>query len=459
MSAGTDPHAATGLPPETAARLAALRRGDLAGIRELRLPGGPEGRLTAMPPEILGLADSLELLDLGGHALTELPAGFGRMRRLRVLFCSGNRFTRLPPVLGDCPALSQVGFRAAGLVEVPAESLSPDLRWLTLTDNRIAALPRALGERPRLQKLMLAGNRLEALPDSLSGAENLELLRIAANRFATLPGCITALPRLAWLSWAGNPFEDRAAPAPVAAEPVAWNDLSVGPLLGEGASGRVMRTGWRPGSVGAERAVALKLFKGAMTSDGLPEREMAACLAAGAHPHLTGGLGRLADHPDGVQGLLMPLLPPGWRVLAGPPSLASCSRDVYDPALRLTRAAALRLARGVAAGAAHLHASGFGHGDLYAHNVLWDGHDGAAVLSDLGAASALPAGREGAILQRLDVRAFGLLLQELGRHAPLAESGLDGLVEACTGPDPAARPAMAEVLDTLDAAVAGAGPD
>ncbi len=55
MSAGT-----------TAARLDALRRGELAGIRELRLPGGPDGRLTEMPPEILGLADSLELLDLGG---------------------------------------------------------------------------------------------------------------------------------------------------------------------------------------------------------------------------------------------------------------------------------------------------------------------------------------------------------------------------------------------------------
>lgn len=442
----------------TAARLDALRRGELAGIRELRLPGGPDGRLTEMPPEILGLADSLELLDLGGHALTDLPAGFGRMRRLRVLFCSGNRFTRLPPVLGDCPALSQVGFRATGLVEVPAESLPPALRWLTLTDNRIAALPRALGERPRLQKLMLAGNRLDALPESLSGAENLELLRIAANGFAALPGCVAALPRLAWLSWAGNPFEDRAAPAPAASETIAWDDLSVGPLLGEGASGRVMRAAWRPGAAGTARPVALKLFKDAMTSDGLPEREMAACLAAGAHPHLTGSLGRLADHPDGRQGLLMPLLPQGWRVLAGPPSLESCSRDVYDPDLRLTRGSALRLARGVAAGAAHLHARGFGHGDLYAHNVLWDGRDGAAVLSDLGAASVLPPGREGAILQRLDVRAFGLLLDELGRHAPLAGPALAGLVAACTGPDPAARPAMAEVRDALDAIIAGPGP-
>ncbi len=42
---------------------------------------------------------------------------------------------------------------------MPAESLPPSLRWLTLTDNRIAALPETLGRRPLLQKLMLSGNR------------------------------------------------------------------------------------------------------------------------------------------------------------------------------------------------------------------------------------------------------------------------------------------------------------
>jgi hypothetical protein len=113
-----------------------------------------------------------------------------------------------------------------------------------------------------------------------------------------------------------------------------------------------------------------------MTSDGLPEREMAACLAAGAHPNLTGALGRLADHPEGLQGLLMPLLPADWRVLAGPPSLETCSRDVYDPALRSISDVALRIARDVATGAAHLHAKGLSHGDLYAHNTLWDGRSG-----------------------------------------------------------------------------------
>jgi hypothetical protein len=426
--------------------LAALRRGDLAGIRELHL--GHLG-LTEFPREILALADTLEVLDLGGNVLTALPQDFGQLRRLRVLFLSGNRFVRLPPVLGDCPMLGQIGLRASGLREVPAEALPPALRWLTLTDNQIEALPSAIGDRPALQKLMLAGNRLHQLPESLAGAPNLELLRLSANRFEALPPWLTELSALAWIAWAGNPMDREAGPPP--ATPVEWRALEPGPVLGEGASGRVQRALWHAGAGAAPRPVALKLFKGTMTSDGLPEREMAACLAAGAHPHLTGALGRLQGHPEGLDGLLMPLLPEGWRALAGPPSLESCSRDIYDPALRLDPATALRLARCAGAAAAHLHARGLLHGDLYAHNLLWDGAGGHAVLSDFGAASFLPDGRAGEALQRIEMRAWGLLLGELlDRCNGLGgDAALRDLQRRCTASDPAARPLMAEALEML----------
>src|SRR6266568_1760352 len=136
-------------------QLQALRRGDLAGARELRLPG-----LNEFPREIFALADTLEFLDLGGGALTALPDDMGRLHKLRMLFCSGNRFERLPAALGDCASLSQIGFRGSGLHDIPGEALPPLLRWLILTDNQIESLPAVLGERPHLQKLMLAGNRL-----------------------------------------------------------------------------------------------------------------------------------------------------------------------------------------------------------------------------------------------------------------------------------------------------------
>jgi hypothetical protein len=424
--------------------LEALRRGDLAGARELRLPG-----LAEFPREVFGLAETLEALDLGGGELRELPDDMGRLRKLQVLFCSNNNFAILPPSLGDCAALRMIGFRRTGLREVPGEALPPLLRWLTLTDNHIERLPDALGERPHLQKLMLAGNRLDSLPATLRYAERLELVRLSSNRFDALPSWLRTLPVLAWISWGGNPFEREIETA--AAAPAAWAHLEVDALLGEGASGRMHRATWRRNG-DAGRPVALKIFKAAMTSDGLPAREMAACLAAGDHPNLTAALGRLTDHPDGAQALLMPLLPPHWRRLADPPSFETCSRDVYDAGMRMSADAGRALVRGVAAAVAHLHARGLMHGDLYAHNILWDEASGEATLGDFGAACALPSGDEGDAWRQIEVRAFGLLLDEiLDRCAPAPDGGekLRGLARACVQKNVRARPLMAEALKEI----------
>lgn len=415
--------------------LAALRRGDLTGAREIRLPDG----LTEFPPELFGLAETLEVLDLGRGRYV-LPEDLGCFRALRVLFCSGTPFARLPPALGACEALSQVGFRGCGITEVPGESLPPRLRWLTLTDNRIASLPQEIGQRPLLQKLMLSGNALSGLPDTLAGHDKLELIRFASNRVEHLPRWLAEMPALAWISYSGNQAEP---PSPSTEAPlVPWPDLAVGPLLGEGSSGRVHRATWRG-------EVALKLFKGSIGSDGLPDREIEACLAAGDHPALIGALGRLTGHPEGTPGLLLRLLPADWPVLAGPPSLASCSRDVYDPALRLSPETAHRIARDIAAALAHLHGRQLMHGDVYGHNILWDGRGGAAVLGDFGAASTLPEGEAGRALARIETCAFGILLAELIGLCGETPVALSELSTACTHADPATRPDMADVAAVL----------
>ncbi len=396
--------------------------------------------LTAVPDEVFEHADRIEVLDLGGNRLADLPSRMAELTAMRVLFVSGNPLPRLPPALGACPALTQIGARGCGLAELPGEALPQALRWLTLTDNALAQLPASLGECPALQKLMLAGNRLEALPASLAGAKNLELLRLSANRFAALPPFLAEMPRLAWLAFAGNPFEHPRAEAPA----IPWGDLAIGALLGEGASGLTMHALRR--STG--EAVAVKLFRGAMTSDGLPEAEMAACLAAGPHENLVAALGSVAGHPEGRHGLVMPLIPSHWRVLAGPPSLEGCSRDSYDPALRLPLAVATRIAGSIAAAGAHLHGRGLLHGDLYAHNTLWDGGAGEAVLSDFGAASFL--GEEDGGLTRLDVLAWGILLGELlGCCREAVPPALRALEAACRSPTPSERPCLRDALDAL----------
>ncbi|MDQ7973809.1 MAG: leucine-rich repeat-containing protein kinase family protein [Rhodocyclaceae bacterium] len=431
--------------------LAALRAGGLRGAQRLDLRGAG---LTALPPEVFALADTLEVLDLSGNQLCELPDDLHRLRRLRILFGSDNAFTGLPAAIGACPQLEMAGFKANRIADVPRECFRPgtSLRWLILTDNAIEALPDTLGHCTRMQKLMLAGNRLAALPDSLADCERLELLRIAANCFEALPDWLDRLPRLSWLACAGNPFNAALEAAALADTPIAmvpWAELTVGERLGEGASG-VIHAAQHRGAAG-ESAVALKLFKGEVTSDGWPLSEMAASLAAGAAPHTVRVRGRLAGHPQGTEGLVLERIGPDWRNLAGPPSLASCTRDVYAEGLRLPGAAARAIACDIAAAVAHLHARGMVHGDLYAHNILW--RAGEALLGDFGAAALLPEALALAV-QRTESRAFGCLLEELLAHAEVPDGRADltdlaALRDACLAGDPAARPTMAQVHANL----------
>ncbi|KAB8044170.1 protein kinase [Janthinobacterium rivuli] len=411
-----------------------LRAGQLAGLRRLTLSCG----LTEFPREIFDLADSLEILDLSGNALSSLPDDLPRLHKLRIIFCSNNLFTTLPAVLGFCPALEMIGFKANRISLVPAAALPSRLRWLTLTDNVIESMPDALGQCVQLQKLMLAGNCLDSLPASLANCHRLELVRIAANRYTTLPDCLFSLPRLSWLAYAGNPYtqaRELAALAGTAAAGVAWQRLELAQQLGEGASGVIFRA-----RLDGVEDVAVKVFKGAMTSDGLPRSEMGACVSAGAHAGLIPILGTLDGHPQGALGLVMPLIDAAFRNLAGPPSLESCTRDVYADGLRFSTQQALAISHGIASAVCQLHARGIMHGDLYAHNILHaDG--GACLLGDFGAASMFaPGSQQGDLLQGIEARAFGVLLGELMAHCATPLPALRTLLDACLQEEVPRRP-------------------
>lgn len=432
--------------------LSQLRSGALAGAVRLDLQCG----LTEFPREIFELAETLEVLNLTGNALNALPEDLGRLKKLRILFCSNNQFTELPPVLAQCPHLSMVGFKSNRIESLPGESLPKALRWLILTDNRLRELPTELGGCGLLQKLMLSGNGLTKLPDAMAGCRGLELLRLAANELTDLPPWLLELPRLAWLALAGNPCtasrtEEGVLPA------IPWPQLRVKEKLGEGASGTILRALWRSDKAGAGQAepVAVKVFKGTMTSDGLPTCEMEACLAAGIHPNLIPLMGRLTDHPDGALGLLMGVIDPAYATLAEPPSFETCTRDVYPARLGLSPAVALAMAQGLAAASAHLHERGILHGDLYAHNVLWHS-SGRVYLGDFGAASFYDrAGEQAGALERIEVRAFGCLLEELLAQTEwsLADTTCEALLRSlhadCLGTRVLERPRFAEIVERL----------
>ena len=112
----------------------------------------------------------------------------------------------------------------------------------------------------------------------------------------------------------------------------------------------------------------------------------------------------------------------------------------------------LAIAHGVASAAAQLHQRGILHGDLYGHNILHD-DNGRCVLSDFGAAAFYaPASPAAMPLQQIEVRAFGLLLDELLERCdapPALRAQLAALHAACTQAEVGARPLFAAIAARL----------
>ena len=441
--------------------LTQLRTGQLTGAQRLNLSGD----FTEFPTEIFDLADSLEILDLSNNQLTSLPGDLGRLRHLRILFCNNNQFEELPPVLSQCPNLSMASFKANHIKTVPEEALLPTLRWLVLTDNQLEVLPAKMGQLPRLQKLMLAGNRLRSLPESMAACHNLELIRLAANQLETLPSWLFNLPRLSWIAYGGNPLchqpeftgkstaSNQSISSSTPLLEIDWLELSVGEVLGQGASGIIYRAVWTPPS-GESQTVAVKIFKGAMTSDGLPDEEMQTCIAAGTHENLVNVLGEVVHHPEQKQGLVFSFIPANYTNLGNPPSLSTCTRDTYAEETSFSLPVLLRIAKGIAAAATHLHRRGILHGDLYAHNILID-ESGHPLLGDFGAASRYNAANVnlGKILEAVEVRAFGCLLEDLLNRCPnqtdAAYTQLRQLQHNCMVSIPEQRPCFEAIATTL----------
>ena len=463
---------------------AGMRDGTLAatGLTRLDLSGCAIDRL----PDEIATCVSLEFLSLGKNPLRSLPETFDGLVNLRILFFLGCHFTEVPAVIGRLPRLYMLSFKANKLERIPEGAVPKSVCWLILSDNRLASLPRCVGECVGMRKLLLAGNRLtnEGLPDTMRNMRDLELVRLADNRLETIPEWLLTHPKLAWLALAANPCTEPFAAAArrrcrdgssddaFDVPEVSWASLDVdpdAPPLGKGASGEVFasRAGGADGGVAAVKVYA----HAAKTSDGRPEDEMAASVLASrtgcaSIARTVARFTRDEKRDDGeaaTSGLVMEFLDPArWANLGHPPSFASVTRDVYPEDAKRSCAEIVALARCVAGAGAALHAAGVHHGDLYAHNVLFDksavqGPGAAAKLSDFGAAFFYPPGSAlGAELEKTETRAFGVFLEEaLAQHDGEAEehdgvsvTELAALAARCVG-ERGGRPTFAAVAAEL----------
>lgn len=402
-----------------------------------------------IPDEIYSFADQIEFLDASQGQLEELPDDFCRLSRLKTAFFSLNQFREFPKVLRHCRDLDIVGFKSCKIEHVPEGALPQSLRWLILTDNRIARLPDDIGSLALLQKLALAGNQLTSVPESLCCCRSLELLRLGANRIQhTLPSALYDLSRLAWFCDSGNMYSveqvSQRSPTLMRREELLLGERIGGSPTSQVFQGTILSTGER---------VAVKEYRGHLTSDGYAVDDMRASIAVGTHASLVQVIGRIDAEGERGESLVLRLIPPEFRSLGLPPSFASCTRDTFPAETRLSPRFVLQVLRDISQAVEHLHQRGLTHGDLYAHNILSD-PEGHSILGDFGAASFF----DGADVRRcqIEVRAFGCLIEDLLSLVAIQDRGetflrLESIRQRCQHATVAERPLAAEVAELLAA--------
>jgi hypothetical protein len=226
---------------------------------------------------------------------------------------------------------------------------------------------------------MLSCNLLNSLPNDIINCQKIELIRLSNNKFEEVPKCIFELNNLAWISMANNPcfpltklhdnmhFLDK-------------NNVLLEEKIGEGTSGIVYK------SIFNNSDVAMKIYKNVITSDGLATNEIYVLSTINPHDNLINIIGLLYEQDKtNIQGMIMPLFN-DYKQLGNPPTFETITRDVYENNLEICKNNNnCNLFNQIECAINYLHQNNIIHGDLYAHNIIYNKQNNHPVLTDFGA--------------------------------------------------------------------------
>ncbi|KKY21273.1 putative conserved leucine-rich repeat protein [Diplodia seriata] len=169
--------------------------------------------MDAVGPQFGGL----EMLDLHGNIMKELPVGLRRLEGLTILNLSRNRLRN-----DSFEVISQIG----------------SLRELRIAENDLEGdLPESISSLTNLEVLELQGNRIARLPDALRGLVNLRVLNVNTNGMSSLPMEVLAALPLAELFASKNALRGAFFPETVTEMPrLLTLDLSGNALTSLGSS-------------------------------------------------------------------------------------------------------------------------------------------------------------------------------------------------------------------------------
>ncbi len=138
-------------------------------------------------------------LGIHGGSLTDLPEAFVQARPWLVhLSLDFNPLVEVPEVIFELSNLEVLELAGTALTDIPASIAKlRKLRRLDLGNGkRMPAIPAAVCQLDQLRELRIGNGSIKLVPEEIAGMKSLEVLEMQSTRISRLPASIATLPKL-----------------------------------------------------------------------------------------------------------------------------------------------------------------------------------------------------------------------------------------------------------------------
>jgi Leucine-rich repeat (LRR) protein len=140
-----------------------------------------------------GLVTSLDLSGIstnvfGWKILRKLPEFITALKYIKKLDLKINRIAKLPKKIGDLEDLTYLDLSNNNLRSLPESfGFLKSLKFLNLKYNKIIEIPNTIGRLKKLKYLDLRHNNIKSLPPEITNLNSLEILDLHGNKLNNLP--------------------------------------------------------------------------------------------------------------------------------------------------------------------------------------------------------------------------------------------------------------------------------
>lgn len=140
-----------------------------------------QNNIFTLPPEISALGKKLQVLDLSHNNLREFPEEMNHLRVLSKLNISFNRFDSLPLCVSQFRSLQTLNCSYNRIQDLPDLAKLESLQHFFGDGNQFGKIPGTLLTLPKLKKLTLSNNKISAIPYDITRLSCLEVLDLSTN--------------------------------------------------------------------------------------------------------------------------------------------------------------------------------------------------------------------------------------------------------------------------------------